>query len=309
MFYKAYEYTLFYLKHSIEKEAQRRKSMGLYMNDNEHPTLFKNNGPLIDNNQANYHTDNLSEIIKGQQTSNQLVQRAIQVFKNTQTRSNQRQILNFKNLNKQLNELKELHTQHHQIEKHVIDWLQKLEVQNAELRATITDEQISIKNLTNQMHTIGQSQTEFDLHLQKVAGSNDEIVSQLTQQNVFNDKIFERLDQYTVITDEFVQRLNESEKNNDEVVHQLEQIESKTDLLLGKIDAQHTLQQTTAEQVGNLEVSHHQLANHVDSQEGLLEKVLHQLDHLRSVLYERTNFLNGKIEKAYEYFNKIYSKS
>ena len=283
--------------------------MGLYMNDNEHPGLFKNNGPLIDNNQAEYRSDYLTEIIKDQQTSNQLVQHAIQAFKNSQNLSNQRQIQDLKTLDKQLNELKELQTQHDQIEKQVMDWLEKLEVRHAELRTTISDEQLGIKNLTNQISTIGQSQTEFDVQLKQMAGTNDEIVSGLTHQNALNDKILERLDQYTVINDEFIQRLDLNDKTNDEVVHQIAQIETKTDTLLEKVDAQHTFQQTMANQIADMEVTHHKLAKSVDGQEGLLEKVIHQIDHLRSVLYERTNFLNGKIEKAYEYFNKIYSKN
>jgi chromosome segregation ATPase len=282
--------------------------MGLYMNDNEHPTLFKNNGPLIHNNQAEYRSDYLSDLIKDQQTSNRLVQRTIQALKTTQTRSNQRQILKLTTLKNQLNELKELHTQHHRIEKQVMDWLEKLEVQNEELHATITDEQLDIKNLTNQVLTIGQLQTDFELKLKKIAGSNNEIVNQLTQQNVLNDEISERLDQYTAVNDAFIQRLDVSDKKNDEVVIQLGKIETKTDKLIEKIDSQHTLQQTTANQLENLEVTHHKLAKHVDSQEGLLEKVIHQIDHLRSVLYERSNFLNEKIEKAYEYF-KVYSKN
>lgn len=283
--------------------------MGLYMNDNEHPTLFKNHGPLIDNNQAEYRSDYLSEIIEKQQTSNQLVQRAIQGLKNNQYRSNQRHVLNIKTVTKQLNHLKKLHTQHQQIEQQVMDWLEKLEVQNAELHATITDEQQDVRHLTDQITKIGQSQTEFYVQLKRMAGSNDEIVSQLSQQNALNDEIFERLGQYTIISDEVIQRLDLSDKNNDEVVSQLGKFENKTDILLEKIDAQYALQQTTADQITDLEVSHHKLAKHVDSQEGLLEKVLQQLDHLRSILYERTNYLNGKIEKAYEYFNKIYSKS
>ena len=47
----------------------------------------------------------------------------------------------------------------------------------------------------------------------------------------------------------------------------------------------------------------------LDKLKGLMEKVLLQIDHLRSILYERINFLDEKFEKAYEFFNKIYSKS
>ena len=38
-----------------------------------------------------------------------------------------------------------------------------------------------------------------------------------------------------------------------------------------------------------------------------MEKVLRHIDHLRAVLYERTNFLDGKIGKAYEHMNKTYT--
>ena len=58
-----------------------------------------------------------------------------------------------------------------------MDWLEKLEVRNAELHATIADEQLDIKNLTNQVLTIGQLQTEFDLQLK--TGSNPAVGSSI----------------------------------------------------------------------------------------------------------------------------------
>ena len=74
--------------------------MGLFMKDDEHPGLFKNSGRLIDNNQTDFSSDYLSDIIKDQQTSNQLIQRTIQALKNAQNRSNQRQITEWKTLDK-----------------------------------------------------------------------------------------------------------------------------------------------------------------------------------------------------------------
>ena len=67
--------------------------MGLFMKEDEYPGLFKNRGRLIDNNQTDFRSDYLSDIIKDQQTSNELIQRAIQALKNTQNRSNQQQIM------------------------------------------------------------------------------------------------------------------------------------------------------------------------------------------------------------------------
>ena len=134
--------------------------MGLFMKDDEHSGLFKNNGRLIDNNQTDFRSDYLSDMIKDQQTSNQLIQRTIQALKNAQNRSNQRQIKEWKTLDKQLNELKELNTKHEQIEKQVMDWLEKLEARHAELQTTMTDEQLGIKNLINQ----NKNDTKDNLH-------------------------------------------------------------------------------------------------------------------------------------------------
>ena len=66
---------------------------------------------------------------------------------------------------------------------------------------------------------------------------------------------------------------------------------------------------TMADQIANIEETQNKLSTRVESQEGLMEKVLRQIDHLRSILYERTSFLDGKIEKVYEYSNKTYTKN
>ena len=255
--------------------------MGLFMNDQQHPGLFKNSGRLVDNNQAEYRSDYFSEIIREQQTANQLIQRTIQALKNAQNRANQRQIQDWKTVDKQFIELKELHSQHEQIEKQVMDWLQKLEARHTELHVTVTDEQLGIQNLINQVNDIRQSQTALETQLLQITGTNDDIV--------------QRLDHYNAV--------------NDDVANQLQQMGRTNEQLVEKLNEQHTMQQTIANQMSTIEASQNELANHVDSQEGLMNKVLRQLDHLRSILYERTHFLEDKIEKVSEYFNKIYSKS
>lgn len=297
--------------------------MGLFMKDDEHLGLFKNSGRLIDNNQTDFCSDYLSDMIKNQQTANQLIQRAIQALKNAQNRSNQRQIKDWKTLEKQLHDLKELHAKHEQLEQQVIDWLEKLEAGHQVLHTTVTNEQLEITNLINQISNIDQSQTEFDLQLKQMAGTNEEMVKRLGQYNTANNKIAKKLNQFNVINDAIVkqlnhnnalnnqiaQRLEQDENTNDEIVQQLTQIETKNDILLEKVDAQQTAQQTMVNQITNIEETQKALATRLESQEGFMEKVLRQIDHLRSILYERTNFLEGKIVKTYENTNKTYTKS
>lgn len=241
--------------------------MGLFMNDQQHPGLFKNSGRLVDNNQEEYRSDYFSEVIREQQTANQLIQRTIQALKNAQNRSNQRQIQDWKTVDKQLGELKELHSQHEQIEKQVMDWLQKLEARHTELHVTVTDEQLGIQNIIDQINTIRQSQVALEQQLQQITGTNDDVVNQLQQMGKTNEQLVE------------------------------------------KLNAQHTIQQTIVNQISNIEASQTELAHRVDSQEGLMDKGLRQLDHLRSILYERTHYLEDKIEKVSDFFTKIYTKN
>lgn len=209
--------------------------MGLFINENQHPRVFKNNGELISANQVEFQSDYLSELVKEQQLSNQSVQQAIYSLENTQTEFSEQQLTQWKEIDKRLSELKELHSQHQILEHEVLD----------------------------------------------IRQSHGEIVN--------------RLDQFGV--------------GNNEVVNRLEQVKSANEKMMSKIDEQHTLHQTMAKQVSTINKSQKELVNRVDAQEGLMEKIIHQIDNVRFNLFERTNFLEEKIEKLYkssiEYIQKV----
>ena len=283
------------MNHSIEKKnAYRRDSMGLFMKDDEHLGVFKNNGRLIDNNQTDFRSNYLSDMISDQQAANQLIHRAIQSLKNTQSHSNQRHIQEWETVDKQLNELKELHIQHEQIEKQVTDWLEKLAAKQDKLQMMLADEQLEVKNVSNQINEIDQSQKAFDLQLKQIVGTNKKIEKRLSRYNTTTNKIVKQLNHYHIANADIVQRLDQYEKT----ANQLDQTET-----------QHTLQQTIANQTDLIEQAQNELINRLESQERLIEQVSRQIDHLRTILYERTNFSDEKTEKAYEHFTKSYSKS
>lgn len=200
-----------------------------------------------------------------QQASNERVQRAVDALKATQYQSNLQHTDQINDINKKLHELLKLNNQHKEVEKHVIDWLEKLEDRSLELQHIMTDEQFKKDDLIERFDRMSESQAKIDdsLHL------------------------------FTSIIDEMSIKLNENTTIYKEIEQRLQQMGETNDRMINKIS--------------DLDVTQHEMINRVDLQEGLLEKLSRQMDNIRSILFERTNFLDEKIRKIYEYFSRSYS--
>lgn len=83
------------------------------------------------------------------------------------------------------------------------------------------------------------------------------------------------------------------------VIDSLERYKSKNGELISKMDQQIELQQKMATEIAKQEKLQHGVVSRLENQEALAEKMLRQMENLRSILYERTNYLAEKIEKGY----------
>ncbi|RKJ30791.1 hypothetical protein D7X33_41075, partial [Butyricicoccus sp. 1XD8-22] len=81
------------------------------------------------------------------------------------------------------------------------------------------------------------------------------------------------------------------------------------DRVIQKIDEQSEIYQQIANKIDNIEDTQKEVMNRVDGQEGITQKIIHQIDNIRFILFERTNYLEEKVEKIYqqavEYFQKV----
>lgn len=67
-----------------------------------------------------------------------------------------------------------------------------------------------------------------------------------------------------------------------------------------QISAQMELQKQLSEKFSNQEEFQVGVLNRLDQQEALTEKISRQLNHIRSILFERTNYLAQKMEEGYK---------
>lgn len=104
--------------------------------------------------------------------------------------------------------------------------------------------------------------------------------------------------------------IEQQEMEND-VANLLEKYSGKNEELSLKMEQQIELQQEMASQMDKQENFQQDVINRLENQEALTEKLMRKIDHFRSILYERTNFLAEKIEKGYNstsaYIHKVMS--
>ncbi|MFC4410145.1 hypothetical protein ACFOZY_06790 [Chungangia koreensis] len=218
--------------------------MGLYMNDNQHPGVYRNRKKLNESNQRIERRDYLSEVLENQQKTNRTFHRAIYGLRHSQKKLEIRQSNQWKELMEHLEEMQEMSERHEELEQAVLAWLKSLELKNRKLQLVLKHEQNSKKDL--------------------------------------------------------VQKVEDMNRLNQDLMTRLSDLSESNGRIEVKVDEQTEIQKTLSNQVTRLETVQQEVADKIDSQEGLIDKLNRQIDHIRSVLFERTNHLEEKIENLYK---------
>jgi predicted nucleic acid-binding Zn ribbon protein len=72
------------------------------------------------------------------------------------------------------------------------------------------------------------------------------------------------------------------------------------ELILHLLKTQEDLQKQLSEKISKQEEFQMGVLNRLDQQEALTEKIFRQINHIRSILFERTNYLAEKIDEGYK---------
>ncbi|MFP7295876.1 hypothetical protein [Neobacillus niacini] len=107
---------------------------------------------------------------------------------------------------------------------------------------------------------------------------------------------------YQFQNQEFVQA-----SNWEQVVNQLNELKFSNqkhteyeELTIHLLKTQEELQKQLTEKISKQEEFQTEVLNRLDQQEALTEKISRQLNHIRSILFERTNYLAEKIDEGYK---------
>lgn len=254
--------------------------MGLFINDSQHPEVFKNNGQLKASNQEEFRSNFLSEFLESQEATNQSFLEGIVRLNESQQRFANQHTTSWNEINKRLQYLKEINVQHELVEKQIQIGLQKLEQQNEKLQVLITEEQLGKKQLMDHIEQLDETQSDIKIQLDISEETNGVIV----------------------------QKLDDLSLMNLDVLYNMEQVSAFNNEAALMMDEQSQFHQTISRQINNMEEAQKELTSRVDHQEGLMEKIMRQVDHVRLSLFERTNFLEEKMEKLYQASKASFQK-
>ncbi|MFC6603692.1 hypothetical protein ACFQDF_22670 [Ectobacillus funiculus] len=89
-------------------------------------------------------------------------------------------------------------------------------------------------------------------------------------------------------------------ESNREIASRLEKNEATNEQLELQLNEQLELQKDVVDTLTNQEEVQAGMLKRLDNQEALTEKISRQLNHLRSIIFERTNYLATKLEDGYK---------
>ncbi|MBS4174868.1 hypothetical protein [Bacillus sp. FJAT-49736] len=135
-----------------------------------------------------------------------------------------------------------------------------------------------------------QQQKEFECHVM-------EWLIKLDNENRKLQGMIENEDQ---LKQKMIEQIHIVSQSNLELMTRLAQYESSNQALAQKINEQLERHQQMSEQFSRQEDIQNELLTRLDNQEALTEKILRQINHIRSILFERTNYLAEKIENGYK---------
>ncbi|MBO0603081.1 hypothetical protein I2483_15540 [Sporosarcina sp. E16_3] len=231
--------------------------MGLFINRNGHPDVFKNNVDILGMNQEHYKIDPLAEWMKEQSEATHSVGDQFNIMETLLKQQKNSQSNQLKSIHNRLNEIKKSDIRHEKFGIEVMESLKKVETKNEMLQRTLKHERI--------------------------------------------------------INQEFIEKVNEVSQTNEEIVNRMETLTSANEEIVVKMNEQLDYQKLLSEQILKQNDVQKDMISRLDNQEGMLGKIIRQLDYLRFVLFERTHFLSEKIEGSYNmtssYISKLLTRS
>lgn len=155
----------------------------------------------------------------------------------------------------------------------------------------------------------------------------DEILDHQSQHRQFEQEAIEtlaRLDQKhkelqkilenkMKMNDDLVEQINLISQSNIDIAERLEKFDADQEKLLTKMDEQIEKQDQFSLLLEQQKTIQSEMVERIEQHEGLIEKMMRQMDFLKSVIFERSHFIAEKIDKSYQltttYISNLRRKS
>ncbi|SFB30562.1 hypothetical protein SAMN04488072_11483 [Lentibacillus halodurans] len=198
--------------------------MGLFINKNKHPSVFQNDGNILEPNQAYYHKDNFSDMINEQKEINQTLSKAFQELKTLYHREQHANTSKWENIGDQLRALRDREREHETFERQAMEWLAKLDKNNQQLQYIMENENTMKKEVAGRVESL----------------------------NTASQKIVERLAAYEAVNQDMAQQMTALAELNREMADQMTGQDQAQENVLNRLESQGALMEKVHRQISEL---------------------------------------------------------
>lgn len=195
--------------------------MGLFINKDSHPDVFKNTGDIREPNQELLRKDYLSEIIQEQKHANTSFMKSFDSLQKQYLEQEYLQTSQWKTVSDKLSDLGKRNMEHTEFESQMMEWIKSLEEKNLMLETLLKKEEQFKQEITEQLNNQMQSHQEMADQLEKYETVQDamnakmnenltlqrHIADQLTKQEEFQNGVLIRLEKQEALSEKISRQL------------------------------------------------------------------------------------------------------
>ncbi|WP_153730743.1 coiled-coil domain-containing protein [Sporosarcina obsidiansis] len=275
--------------------------MSLFINNDQHKNMYKNQEEIKDSNQKFFRSDPLSELLKEQQKINKSFYQSIGDLKMRGKQQKNRQNEYQDEMDQQFKEFKEFFDRKN---KYVVQKLLDLEAGNRKLRQQFNNKQLSEEKWIEQINSIQKSNDEIIVQLTQYALTSEQIEKKVYEQITAQKKLNEQFLDQTESQLDVIKRLEIQEETFGETQKQVDHFLSiELKCHLNELKELHGKHEITEQKLMDLDTENQKLEqqfinNQLSSQEWINQMISIQKsnDVLREQL-EQSARRSEEIEK------------
>lgn len=218
--------------------------MGLFINNDKHPDVYKNCDQIIETNQTIFKKDHVSELLEKQYKSNEILQKSVNEMKEHLDKHAKKQAYQLKYFGNKLYELNRVSRKQEKADNHVMDWLEKLDEKNTKLQVSFEKDLLVKNEMTESIHNLNYANKDIVNRLDNLGVANEQISLKVNEQLDLQKKMSQQITNQEDKQVDVEQRLENQEALSEKVIRQFDHFRSilfeRTNYLAEKIDTSYS---------------------------------------------------------------------
>ncbi|WP_209121313.1 hypothetical protein [Alkalihalobacillus sp. BA299] len=200
--------------------------MSIFINNKDHPDVFKNNNKINAPNQGFIQYHSFAKLLNEQQEANKELTQSITDLKTHYEKLANTQSSQWNLLKHQITDMNDRNRHHKEFENHILQKLTTLNENNINLQTNIAKDILLKKSIIDEFHILKESNQEISGRLEKNEAATQQISSQVNEQQELQKEVVEKISNQEAFQAGVIKRLDNQEALTEKISRQLTHLRS-----------------------------------------------------------------------------------